>query len=104
MKKGYVYILSNFKRKATYIGVTNDIERRVLEHKAGIGSVHTSKYQLKFLMYFETYPHISDAIAREKQLKDWKWNLIKKDNPNLVDLAADWFKHEEISAVIGRKR
>ena len=104
MKAGYVYILSNFKRTSLYIGVTNDIERRVLEHKAGIGSSHTSRYNLVYLMHYEECPSIEDAIDREKQLKNWhkawKWNLIKAANPELIDLAADWFEEQDVRAVI----
>ena len=69
MKKGYVYMLSNFNRTALYIGMTNDIEIRILEHKAGIGSQHTTKYKHKYLMYYEECPSIEKAIAKEKQLK-----------------------------------
>lgn len=100
MKYGYVYMLSNHKRSALYIGVTNDIERRILEHKAGIGSIHTRKYHLKFLMHFEKCPSMRAAIEREKQLKnwhrDWKWNLIRGHNPELCDLAKSWFSPQDI--------
>lgn len=107
MKNGYVYILSNFNRTALYIGMTSDIERRILEHKAGIGSIHTKKYKLKYLIHFEKCPFIKDAIAREKQLKnwhkEWKWNLIKQNNPNLEDLAFDWFDEKDIESVLTSK-
>ena len=90
MRKGYVYILSNKRRTTLYIGVTNNISKRVWEHKIGKGGAFTSKYKLKYLMYAEEYDSISDAIAREKQLKrwhrEWKWNLIKELNPTLEDL------------------
>ena len=96
-------MLPNYKRTSLYIGVTNDIERRILEHKAGIGSTHTSKYKLKFLMHYETIPSIAEAIQREKQLKnwhkEWKWNLIKESNPTLKDLAEDWFDDIDIQSV-----
>ena len=100
MEEGFVYILSNKNRTTTYIGVTNDIERRMIEHKIGSGSRFTSKYKLYELMYYESYSLIIDAIDREKQLKnwhrDWKWNLIKEENPKLVDLSTDWFTDLEI--------
>ncbi len=90
MKVGYVYIMSNFKRTTFYIGVTNDLERRVAEHKAKKGSVFTKKYQLDSLVYFERIFDIEQAIKREKQLKgwhrDWKINLIKSVNPEMIDL------------------
>ena len=105
MPKGYTYILSNYNRTSLYIGVTNDIERRVLEHKAGIGSAHTSKYKLQYLMFYETCPDMQSAIMREKQLKnwhkEWKWNLIREENSELKDLAIDWFSEEDIRRVIG---
>ena len=100
-KGGFVYLISNFNRTTIYIGVTNDIERRVLEHKIGIGSKFSSKYNLKYLMYFEEHSTINDAIEREKQLKnwhkEWKWNLVKEDNPNLLDLADDWYDKDMLN-------
>ena len=101
MKQGFVYIMSNKNRTTTYIGVTSDIERRVIEHKSGFGSKFTAKYNLYDLMNFELFDYIVDAIDREKQLKNWhsawKWNLIKEDNPKLDDLASDWFTAKEIA-------
>jgi putative endonuclease len=94
MKKGYVYIMSNKNRTTLYIGVTNDIKRRVYEHKEGIGSVFTSRYNLTELLYFEEIAGMKNAIRREKHLKrwhkEWKWNLIKEHNPRLKDLSKDW--------------
>ncbi len=96
MKQGYVYIMSNFNRTVLYIGVTNDLERRVKEHKSGKGSSFTSKYKCIYLMYYERMQGIENAIKREKQLKnwkkDWKMNLIKEVNPDLKDLAENWDK------------
>ena len=86
-------------RTVLYIGITSDIERRMFEHKTGHGSAFTRKYNLTDLLYYETYPSSVDAIAREKQLKnwhrEWKWNLINKENKYLNDLAKDWFTREE---------
>jgi len=91
----YVYILTNFTRSVFYIGVTNDIHLRVLQHRNGEGSVFTSKYKCQYLLYFEEYFQIDEAIAREKQLKNWqrKWKeeLIRTENPDLRDLAEDWY-------------
>lgn len=74
-----------------YTGVTLDLEGRVFQHKQGDGGVFTSKYNCHCLMYYEDYVDIRNAIAREKQLKkwrrDWKLDLIKKDNPEMKDLA-----------------
>jgi putative endonuclease len=89
MNIGYVYILSNIKRSILYVGVTSNINRRIWDHKQGEGSLFTKKYRCTILLYAEEYDSISDAIAREKQLKswkrEWKWELIKKSNPELVD-------------------
>ncbi|MCG8372003.1 MAG: GIY-YIG nuclease family protein [Balneolales bacterium] len=91
MSKGYIYFLTNFKRTVLYIGVTSCLTSRVWQHKGGEGSEFTSKYKLTILVYAEEYNSISDAIAREKQLKNWhkegKWNLVKQHNPKLED----WF-------------
>jgi putative endonuclease len=90
MKKYYVYILTNKSRNTFYVGVTNNIERRVNEHCMGLVSSFTKKYKLWFLVYSEEYNNINDAIAREKQLKEWKriWKLelIRKTNPGLKTL------------------
>jgi len=95
MRKGFVYIMSNKNRTTFYIGVTNAIKRRVLEHKTGKGSVFTKKYNLVDLVYYEKIEGLEECIQREKQLKNWhrnwKINLINEDNPDMVDLAADWY-------------
>ena len=78
------------KRTTFYIGVTNDLENRIKQHKGGIGSVFTKKYKLFYLVYFERIYGIEQAIQRETQLKnwkrDWKINLIKSINPEMLDL------------------
>lgn len=92
-KKYYVYILSNYSLKVLYIGVTNNLSRRLTEHQQEQGSKFTSKYKLKVLLYYETYESIAYARDREKQLKnwhrEWKWNLIKCTNPELNDLFSE---------------
>ena len=94
MKGGCIYILSNKNRTTLYIGVTSDLDRRIAEHVEGEGSKFSSKYNLTDLVYFEEFDDISEAIAREKQLKNWKreWkiNLIKSLNPELKDLKMDF--------------
>ncbi|WP_258101288.1 GIY-YIG nuclease family protein [Marinoscillum pacificum] len=89
MKPGYVYIMSNKNRTVLYIGMTNNLVARVLQHRSN-ESNYTSKYKCYDLIYWEYFQRISDAIGREKQLKnwhrEWKWNLIKEMNPNLKDL------------------
>jgi len=90
----YLYILSNKFNRTLYLGVTNDLERRMFEHKHKIIDGFTKQYGLDKLMYFEVYQYINDAIRREKNMKKWKrqWkiNLIEKDNPNWSDLSKDW--------------
>lgn len=85
----YVYIIGN-ERPTLYIGVTNNLIRRVYEHKSKFVEGFTKKYSLTKLFYFEIFSSIQDALNREKQLKhwnrEWKLNLIKKVNPNLKDL------------------
>lgn len=92
---GYVYILSNDARTTLYIGVTSNLEARILDHKVGHGSEFTSKYKLTDLIYYEEIAGMEEAIFREKQLKawkkTWKWQLIGTANPKLLDLAKDWY-------------
>ena len=87
----YVYILTNTGRTVLYIGVTNDLTRRVAEHKAGVHEGFTKQYNVHKLVYFEAYPDINAAIAREKQLKAGsrakKLALINLHNPAWEDLA-----------------
>jgi putative endonuclease len=92
MKKGgFIYIMSNKHHTTLYIGVTNDLERRVAEHKAAMFKSFTKQYNLDELLYFEAFNSITDAIDRETQLK--KWSRAKKDaliarlNPHLEDLS-----------------
>ena len=86
--------MSNKNLSTFYIGVTNDLERRVKEHKNGNGAELTSKYKLTYLVYFEIISDIKKAIEREKQLKnwhrEWKLDLIKELNREMLDLAIDW--------------
>ena len=86
----YVYILANKKNGTLYIGVTNDLIRRVYEHKSGIVQGFTNKYGVCRLVYFEETRDIISAIAREKQLKKWQrqWKiaLIELQNPYWKDL------------------
>ena len=87
MKYSYVYIMTNKYRTTFYIGVTSDLNKRMLQHTLGEGSKFTKKYNLIDLVYFEEFTDINQAILREKQLKnwhhDWKINLIKEKNPTL---------------------
>ena len=89
-KRGYTYILASKPHGTLYIGVTNDLVRRVSEHRSGIGSEFTDKYKTTRLVWFEVHNLITSAIAREKQLKAWKraWKiaLIEEANPRWNDL------------------
>ena len=84
MRDYYIYIMSN-RTHVLYIGVTNDLYRRVEEHRAGTLGGFTSKYKLRRLVYFEHTDDVGAAIAREKQLKNWrrekKIALIERMNP-----------------------
>ncbi len=88
----YVYIMGSANGRAIYIGVTNDIVRRVNEHKNGLIEGFTRKYRCHHLLYLEHYNDIRAAIDREKQLKGWtrakKEALIKEQNPERIDLSA----------------
>jgi putative endonuclease len=87
----YVYILASGRYGTLYIGVTNDLPRRLEEHRAGRGSHFVSKYKIHRLVYVEAFATPQEAIAREKQLKfwrrDWKIQLIEKDNLDWSDLS-----------------
>ena len=86
----YIYILSSNKNTTIYIGVTNNLKRRVQEHKEGVGSEFTKKYIVHKLVYYEEYGSIIEAIKREKRLKnwkrDWKNDLINSFNPDWEEL------------------
>ena len=87
--------MSNIHRTVFYIGVTGNLETRVFQHKMNEGCAFTSKYKCHSLLYYEDYQNIHNAIQREKQLKNWhrqwKISLIKTENPEMIDLAADWY-------------
>ena len=82
---GWVYILTNKPRRVLYIGVTADMVRRIWQHRNGLGSAFVRKYGLDRLVRVEPFPTIEEAIAREKQLKNWRrqWKieLVESDNP-----------------------
>ena len=90
----YVYMVSNRWHNVLYIGVTNSLEKRMWQHKAGKISGFTKTYNCDQLLYFELYENIVQAIAREKQLKGWRREkkdaLIAKMNPELRDLSGEW--------------
>jgi putative endonuclease len=86
----YVYILASKSQGTLYIGVTSDLISRSFDHRNGVKPGFTSRYQVKALVYFERHGDVHAAIQREKTLKkwprQWKVNLIEKDNPHWTDL------------------
>lgn len=90
VKTYFVYIVASDKNGTIYIGVTNNLAKRIWEHKNEVADGFTSKYSVKKLVYYEDYSEIELAIRREKRLKKWerKWKLelIEKNNPQWLDL------------------
>ncbi|MDP3169332.1 MAG: GIY-YIG nuclease family protein [Polaromonas sp.] len=86
----FVYLMASGKNGTLYVGVTNDLVRRVYEHKNGVVAGFTSRYAVHQLVWFESTPSIEAAITREKQIKNWKreWKvaLIERANPMWLDL------------------
>ncbi|KKQ12071.1 MAG: Excinuclease ABC C subunit domain protein [candidate division TM6 bacterium GW2011_GWF2_36_6] len=99
-----VYIVTNKPNGVLYIGFTNNLKRRILEHKIGIVDGFTKKYVLKKLVYAEQFKYVNNAIAREKQLKGWlrKWklDLIEKQNPEWKDLYETFFGPMEPERIV----
>ncbi|MFA5405444.1 MAG: GIY-YIG nuclease family protein [Ignavibacteria bacterium] len=95
----YVYILASKIKGTLYIGVTNNLIRRMVEHKEKIIKGFSAKYDVCKLVYYETYNYVNDAIRREKALKEWhrKWKirLIEKENKEWRDLFYDLVSGEE---------
>ncbi len=93
MNDYYVYILTNEHNTVLYTGITNDLRRRVYEHRMGINEGFTKQYQVHKLIYVESCHNVKDAIAREKQLKGWsrkkKIALIETMNPEWKALDID---------------
>jgi len=94
MSNYYVYIISS-NTGTLYIGMTNDIGRRVYEHKNKLLAGFSKKYNIDRLLYFETFSDPNSAIAREKQIKNWrrekKVKLIDANNKDWTDISSDWY-------------
>jgi len=90
----YIYILASGRNGTLYVGVTNNLEKRVEEHKNNVVDGFTKKYHIHNLVYYERYDFIYDAMQREKHIKEWqrKWKLelIEKTNPEWKDLSEEW--------------
>jgi putative endonuclease len=95
-KKYYVYLLTTWNNKVLYTGVTNNLERRMYEHKNKLINGFTKKYKVHKLVYFEETEDILSAIEREKQIKGWlrvkKNNLVESVNPDWRDLSDELFE------------
>ena len=99
----YTYMMAS-RSLTLYIGMTGDLDERILGHKNKLFGGFSANYNCSRLVWFERYAHASSAITREKQLKGWtrakKLALIRKTNPTLVDLSGKWYTPEQL---IGRK-
>jgi len=93
MRQYYVYIMTN-RSRTLYTGITNDLKRRVYEHKNKLINGFTKKYNITKLVYYEPTNEVTSAIAREKQIKGWlrrkKIALIESANPRWKDLSEEW--------------
>lgn len=91
----YVYVMTN-KSGTLYVGVTNNIKKRIYEHKNKLVEGFTKKYNINRLLYFETFGDIFSAISREKTIKGWlrkkKIELVRTSNPAWADLSQDWYE------------
>jgi putative endonuclease len=91
----YVYLLTNWNNKVMYVGVTNNLERRVYEHKHKLVVGFTEKYNVNKLVYFEETTDVHSALEREKEIKKWlrekKDALVLKENEQWKDLSEGWF-------------
>lgn len=98
MKKYYVYIITNKVKTVLYVGVTSNLWWRVNQHKNKLIEGFTSRYNINKLVYYEEFQYVNDAIKREKQLKNWrrqwKFDLIRRDNPYFDDITSDWYQVE----------
>ena len=90
----YVYLLTNWNNKVMYVGVTNDLQRRVYEHKEKMVNGFTQKYNVNKLVYYEQTSDIAAALNREKEIKKWRRNkkniLVESTNPSWRDLSEDF--------------
>ena len=94
-RRYYVYLLTNWNHTVIYVGVTNDLQRRIYEHKQKIIKGFTQKYNITQLVYFEETSDVHAAIAREKEIKKWrrekKNKLVISMNPEWGDLSKEWY-------------
>jgi len=92
LRQFYVYVTTNASLSTLYIGVTGDLSKRIWQHREAVTPTFTEKYNVNRLIYFEIWDTAEQAIAREKQLKnwrrEWKLNLIRECNPGFEDLSS----------------
>ncbi|MBL7174648.1 MAG: GIY-YIG nuclease family protein [Desulfobacteraceae bacterium] len=93
-RRYYVYLITNWNNKVMYVGVTNNLERRIYEHKKKLVKGFTKKYNVNKLVYFEETQDVIAAINREKEIKKWrrekKNQLVNRINPTWQDLSLEW--------------
>ena len=93
-RNAYTYILANRRGGTLYVGVTNDLTRRMHEHRNHLVPGFTEKYDVTILVWFSAGESISDAITLEKKIKNrgrqWKIDLVERENPEWLDLSAGW--------------
>lgn len=93
-KNYYLYIITNYEETVLYTGVTDDLERRIYEHKNKLLKGFSQRYNLNKLVYYEVFDDVNEAIYREKQIKNWrrqwKMDLIKELNPEFKDLSQEF--------------
>ncbi len=103
MSDYYVYFLTNKTNDVLYVGVTNNLERRLGEHRSGNADAFSKKYRTFNLVYFEIFSDPENAIIREKQIKKWrrdkKDTLVKLQNPDWFDLSEEWYKPDPSAAL-----
>jgi len=91
--KYYVYILTNWNNKVMYVGMTNNLERRILEHKSKLIEGFTKKYNVTKLVYYEVFDNVKVCIEREKEIKGWrrekKNKLVEKVNPKWKEIVIE---------------
>jgi putative endonuclease len=92
--RSYIYLITNWNNKVMYVGVTNNLERRIYEHKKKLVKGFTKKYNVNKLVYFEETQDVTTAINREKEIKKWrrekKNQLVNRINPTWQDLSLEW--------------
>ena len=94
-RRFYVYLMSSSSQRALYIGVTNNLIKRVAQHRRGDVDGYSSRYKTHRLVYFESFRYIKNAIIREKEIKGWlrrrKDELVESKNPLWEDLSSHWY-------------